>query len=108
MNEWAQKAFLFAEANGKDLTYDDVADFMTKKKIGATYDKSMVQKMTATRRVSLMEAEALSEITGYPLPRDGMSMDDRVSRLSDSRQKMIREILADLEAAEAVDQLTKQ
>lgn len=111
MNLWAREAFVHAEQSGVNLTYQDVADAMTRAHIGTTYDKSMVQKMTTMRKVSLAEAQVLAKLTGYPMPAEGeraLSLDERAARLSEARRQRMLDMLADLEAAEAVDLVTRK
>lgn len=103
MNQWVRDAFLHAEANGNDLSYDEVAVAMTKA-VGSNYDKSMVQKMTTERKVSLAEASVISQMTGYPLPEEksrALSLDERAARLAEPRRRIFLALLDQLEAAEA-------
>lgn len=111
MNQWARDAFDHAADKGLDLTYDEVADAMTRAQLGQVYDKSKVQKMTTIRKVSLAEAQVLSGITGFPIPdahEYALSVDERLSRLSPDRRRRLLEMLDDLEAAEAVDPSVSQ
>uniref|UniRef100_UPI00384C13CE hypothetical protein n=1 Tax=Celeribacter naphthalenivorans TaxID=1614694 RepID=UPI00384C13CE len=108
MNQWVREAFIHADDTSAGLSYDEVADAMTAAKIGGVYDKSKVQKMTVSRKVSLAEAQIISKLSGYALPeasQASLSLDDRLSQLSDARRQRLLDTLSDLEAAEAVDQL---
>ena len=110
MNQWAREAFSFAADQGKPLTYDEVAEAMTKAGLGLTYHKTMVQKMTTIRKVSLAEAEVLSRVTGYPIPdgqREAAGLEARYSKLSEKRQRALTQVLQDLEAAEELDRQAK-
>ena len=106
MNEWVRQALTYASDAGDDLSYDEIANALTIAKVGGTYDKSKVQKMTIGRKVSLLEAQVISQLTKFPLPQpeqQATSLDERAARLSVKRQQRLLEMLADLEAAEAVD-----
>lgn len=65
MNNWVREAI---EHYGQSMTA--VADAMNRANLGTKYDRSKVQKMTVGRRVTFEEAQALSQITGYPLTED--------------------------------------
>jgi len=67
INQWVRDAIEHAEIRGKKVTFDLLADALTKAKIGQTYDKSMVQKMTTIRDVKASEARVIAEFTGYPI-----------------------------------------
>lgn len=67
INQWVRDAIKHAETRGKKVTFDLLADALTKAKIGQTYDKSMVQKMTTIRDVKASEARVIAEFTGYPI-----------------------------------------
>ena len=80
MNQWVRDALAHAD----DMSYDRAAEHLNNAKIGQTYDKSFVQKMTVDRKVSLAEATALSVATGYDLPSltdAGMTDDDILTAL---------------------------
>lgn len=61
MNQWVRDALAHSE-----MGYPEVADAMSRA-LHRSYDRSMIYKMTVKRKVSKAEAEAISEITGYPL-----------------------------------------
>lgn len=103
MNQWFRDALDHMSDRGQAMTYDEIAAALSRQKIGAVYDKSIVQKMTTMRKISLTEASALSALTGYPLPdhdASAESLDERKSRLSAARQTRLLEYLAELEALE--------
>lgn len=108
MNQWVRDAFAYAnEKTGREPTYQDIADVLNAARIGQAYDKSVVQKMTVGRKVSLLEAGAISQATGYPLPEaqfDAQTLDDRLESLSPQRQERLVAYLEELEALEAADQ----
>ena len=104
MNKWVPEQIA---ATG--LTGPMAAENMTRE-IGEGYNRFTLYKMTTTRKVTLLEAQALSRATGYPLPdEDGdereqaMGYGQRRARLSPKRREILDSILADLEAAEAID-----
>lgn len=104
MNQWVREAFIHADDKCGGLSYDQVADAMTAAQIGGVYDKTKVQKMTVSRKVSLAEAQVISKLSGYPLPQaaqQALSIEERLDRLSDERKKRFLDTLADLEAAQA-------
>lgn len=63
MNQWVRDAL---EASG--MTQQGLADRLSGHPGMPPYAKSMVNKMTKSRKVSLAEARAISDITGHPLP----------------------------------------
>ena len=45
----------------------DLAAAMTRAGTGSIYDRSTIQKMTVSRKISKAEAEAMAAITGHPV-----------------------------------------
>lgn len=105
-NQWLRDALAYCDENSGYLTYDEVATALNRSSLKQTYDRSMIQKMTTIRQISLDEAKVLSQITGFPLAPEQQeeSLSARFSRLSSGRQERLLGILDDLEAAEAADQ----
>lgn len=69
LNQWVRDALEHMyETQGVDLTYDEIADHLNRAKLGSSYDKSKVQKMTTIRQVKLQEAAIISRLTGLPVP----------------------------------------
>lgn len=111
LNQWVRDALAYmAETTGVEPTYDDVATALNRARLGSSYDKSTVQKMTTIRGVKLPEAVALSQFTGFPLPLENATeenINERINQLSDHRRMMVLQYLADQEALhrrEASDQ----
>lgn len=93
MNQWVREAL-----NHADMSQQALSDALTRSKHLGTYDRSMVQKMTVGRRVSLQEAEQISQITGYPLP-DTVSEQEfsgMFQRLNPENQQAIQTIMSNL------------
>ena len=95
MNSWVREAVTHA-----GLSYQRLADILTGRGIG-TYDRSMVQKMTTRRRVRLDEAQAISEITGYPLPaaQEQISFAAGYSRLDPEQRALVDALMGQLLAS---------
>lgn len=69
LNQWVRDALEHMyDTQGIDLTYDEIADHLNRAKLGSSYDKSKVQKMTTIRQLKLAEAAVISRLTGLPLP----------------------------------------
>lgn len=66
MNQWVRDALKTA-----DLSQRELADRLSAIPGMPTYDRSMVQKMTVGRKVTMDEARAISKISGHPLPAQG-------------------------------------
>lgn len=47
-----------------------LAEELHKRKVISAADRSVVQKMTVSRKVTAKEMLAISEITGFPTPKD--------------------------------------
>ncbi|PTM81073.1 hypothetical protein [Cereibacter johrii] len=64
-----------------------------------TYDKTTIYKMTRDRHVRKDEAEAISEITGYPLiPGDEASdLHRRLQELSPKNRRIVEQLIHALE-----------
>jgi hypothetical protein len=100
MNEWVKS---LVEKTG--LSGPDAAEIL-RRDVGEGYNRFTLYKMTKNRRVTLLEAQALSNATGFPLPdqeRSALSYDQRRSVLSPKRQAALDQVLEDLEAAEAIE-----
>lgn len=71
MNQWVRDAL---QASG--MTQQALADALTAHAGVGSFAKSMVNKMTKSRKISMDEARAISTITGHPLPpsADGMAI----------------------------------
>lgn len=94
MNQWARDALAHF-----DKSMQEVADLLNEKDLGAKYDRSKVQKMTVARKVSKMEAEALAEITGYPLSDDdAQQMMFDFDRLKPGDKSLVRSMISSLRA----------
>lgn len=61
MNQWVRDALANA-----GMSQQELGDALTRTGIG-NYDRSIVQKMTVMRRISMAEAHAISSITSFPL-----------------------------------------
>lgn len=88
MNQWVRDALRTC-----GMTQQELADRLTAHPDVSSYDKSMVNKMTKKRKISAVEARAISDITGYPVPP------------SKESEAIIRE-LAELSAADREAVLT--
>lgn len=66
MNQWVRDAFAYALDQGRNITYNEMGDELTAASLGQPYDKTKVQKMTIARKVTLVEAEVISRVTGFP------------------------------------------
>lgn len=97
MNQWVRDAVAHF---GK--TYDDLAEELNKQKLGTTYDKSKVQKMTVKRRVSMDEARAISLITQYPLGDEDEAEQffDDFQKLENPDKEIVRDLVLRLRAAQ--------
>lgn len=62
MNQWVRDALETAGLSQQALGYA-----LTRAGVG-NFDRSIVQKMTVSRRITMDEAAAIAEITGHPLP----------------------------------------
>lgn len=72
-----------------------LADALSRVEGLKSYDRSMVNKMTKTRRVQPEEARAISEITNYPLPEsmpDAM-MEKLFPRLNKANKEAVRKLV---------------
>ncbi|WP_313350238.1 hypothetical protein [Paracoccus sp. (in: a-proteobacteria)] len=63
MNQWVRDAL---ESCG--MTQTALAEALSGVEGLGSYDRSIVYKMTVSRRVQIKEAKAISQITKYPLP----------------------------------------
>lgn len=102
LNQWVRDAIDHAfDHQGRDYTYEEIADELNRARLGRTYDKSMAQKMTTIRGVKLPEMNVISKLTGFPLPAEyagAASLDDRLEKLPERRRQMVLDYLADQEA----------
>lgn len=107
MNQWLRDALTHCfDRDGFEPTYDDLAAALNQARIGASYDKSTVQKMTTMRAIKLSEAAVLSKATGYPLPsqaRTAETFDQRRSKLTPERQELLARYLESLEELEKLE-----
>lgn len=80
------------------MSQQALADALTNTPGMANYDRSMVQKMTVGRGVSLNEAKAISAITKFPLPSAETSsgIDAQFSRLTPENQAVVTAVIAAL------------
>lgn len=93
MNKWVRDAL---ESSG--LSQQALSDLLSRTPTVGTYDRSMVQKMTVARKVSMDEARAISQITGHPLPDTENSGEvvAEYQRLSPDSQAAIRILMKEL------------
>lgn len=92
MNQWVRDA---VEHSG--MSMQEISERMNGKNLGAAYDRSKVQKMTVSRKVSKIEAEAIAEITGYPLTDgDAQQMIDDFRSLAPADKEVVRDLIARL------------
>lgn len=90
MNRWVREALEHSR-----MTQQAVADRLSARPELGNYTRSTVQKMMKDRRVPLDEARAVSEITGYPLPRDDSESDlaDKIGDLSPENRAIVASIV---------------
>ena len=88
MNQWVRDALAFTDMTGPDL-----AAAMTRL-LGRNYDKSMIQKMTTLRKVSKPEAEAISQLTGYPLSSEsGDPFVSKLLQLLEHKRRLVQQLI---------------
>lgn len=98
MNQWVRDALAAA-----GLSQQELGDALTRAGIG-NYDRSMIQKMTVARRVTMDEAQAIAAVTNHPLPENGLEsqLPREYFLLSEDHRKavntLIRGLLADQQA----------
>ena len=95
MNQWVRDALA-----ASDMTQQALADALTASVGLGSYAKSMVNKMTKARKVSMDEARAISAITGYPLPAsaDDEDLAAQIRNLDPADQQMVRSLIDRLHA----------
>lgn len=93
-NEWVRAALTHWGRSAPVLAAE-----LTKRGLGS-YDRSTIYKMTVKRKVTKEEAEAIAEITGFPLrPLDEVDdMHRRFATLSEHHRRLIRQMMDALEA----------
>lgn len=93
MNQWVRDA---VEHYGQSMAA--VADELNKKDLRTTYDRAKVQKMTTVRRVTIEEAQAISEITGFPLSEQEDARDFLADylRLPDGQKSLVHQLIQNL------------
>lgn len=93
MNQWVRDAL---EQYGKSMSA--VADEMNRAGLNTKYDRSKIQKMTVSRRVTYEEAAALSEITGFPMIKndDVAGLIEGYQGLDDENKAFVRDLVARL------------
>ncbi|UFM64215.1 hypothetical protein LOS78_01710 [Paracoccus sp. MA] len=93
MNQWVRDALEAA-----NMTQQALADALSRVEGLGTYDRSMVHKMTGSRRVRGEEAVAISQITGHPLPEseDDLEFEQMYRKLSQENRTVIRTIVRNL------------
>lgn len=93
MNQWVRDALAHWGQSGQRLS-EELA-----KKMRRSYDRSMIQKMTTTRKVSKAEAEAIAQITGYPsgsvAPIDEYAV--KLARLKKDHQDIVCKLIDQLD-----------
>lgn len=92
MNLWVRNAII---ESGKSQT--ELAAGLTRSGLG-NYDRSMVQKMTVGRRVSMDEARVISQLTGYPMPdpTGGAHLPAGYDKLDPAHQAVVRRLIDEL------------
>lgn len=89
MNQWVREAIEHSGMSGPEL-----AEALTRAGAGS-FDRSKIQKMTVSRKVSKAEAEAISRVTGYPLdPGKKVSeFDGLMMQLSDANKAVVERMV---------------
>jgi len=95
-NQWVRDAMAFAD----NMSQSKLAEELHKRKVISAADRSVVQKMTVGRKVTAKEMLAISEITGFPTPKDALVpnlLDEIRSRHPDLAPEAVRSVLQALE-----------
>ena len=95
MNQWVRDALA-----ASDMTQQALADALSSRADVGQYAKSMVNKMTKSRKVTMDEARAISAITGHPLPpsAEDSELADRINDLDPADQTIVRNLVDSLYA----------
>lgn len=93
MNQWVRDAL---EAGG--LSQQALSEGLSRASGLGSYDRSMVQKMTVSRKISMDEARVISQLTGHPLPdtEEGVEVMTDYMKLSSDSQAAIRTLMKEL------------
>lgn len=82
------------------MSQKDLSDALTRE-LRANYDRSIVQKMTVSRRIRVEEMNAISRITNFPVLKE--DLEDEFSavyrKLSKEHQEAVRTMMQGLLAS---------